>query len=114
MGRWWQEAHLRVSFQARPSLARKARLRSAVFWTSAGTGSAADSRRDSAKRIAAAVRGRMTKLLLLGGFSRRGEGWEEGFCFLQFTPRDGGGQPSSAGSSISACGGETSLVIMTA
>src|SRR3954452_17678803 len=73
MGTWWQEAHLRVSFQARPSLARKARLRSAAFWTSAGTASAAGRRAARANRTAGAGRGLMTKLLLLGGFSRRGE-----------------------------------------
>src|SRR5947208_3567209 len=85
MGIWWQEAHLRVSFQARPSLVRKAMLRWAAFWTSAGTESAAGRRAVKANRIAAAVRRRMTKLLLLGGFSRAERWLGEGFFSSQFS-----------------------------
>src|SRR5262245_20110783 len=62
MGAWWQEAHWRFSFQARLSLARKARPRSMVPLTS-GAGSAAKMPPGSRSRATVAVRRGMAYLL---------------------------------------------------
>src|SRR5213079_1887018 len=80
MRTWWQEAHLRFSFQARPSLARKARLRSAAFWTSAGTASAAGRRAARANRTAVAafartrIEGDGTRVLANAAMTVEGDG----------------------------------------